>query len=192
MPYHRLKPIEPLSIEECGSLLAACGDGSIGHRDRAMVALLWKSQLRAAELLALERRDWDRKRGTLNVRRGKGRKQRLVVMHESAAVLLDRWLQELDSRGHPGPLVFVSLRGRAMNRSNVRRMLLRLARRAGIEKRVHPHGMRHSGTRHLAEAGVSVPMIAAQLGHSNVATTSIYLEMMAPEERIKKLTQIGW
>lgn len=187
----RQKPIEPLSAAEFRRLLAATGSGAIGVRDRALLEVLLKAQLRIAEALSLVRSDYDSQASTLNVRRGKGSKQRLAVLHHSAEEALDAWLAEKEKRGLGDPL-FCSLRGGALCRQNVRRKLVQLGRRAGVAKRLHPHGMRHSGARLLAAAGVPLNQISAQLGHSNVSTTHRYLELLHPQARIDALSKVSW
>lgn len=185
------KPIEPLTAAEFRRLLDATGSGAIGVRDRALLEVLFKSQLRIAEALSLVRSDYDSQDCTLLVRRGKGGKQRLAVLHPSAEAALDAWILLKEQRGLGDPL-FCSLRGNELCRQNVRRMLVRLGKQAGISKRLHPHSMRHSGARLLAAAGVPLNQICAQLGHSNVSTTHRYLELLHPQSRIDALSKVRW
>lgn len=74
----------------------------------------------------------------------------------------------------------------------VREMLLRLARRTGIEKRVHPHGLRHTMAYELLMEGVPIPVIQRQLGHASLQTTDIYLSHIAPKEVIEFMTARSW
>ncbi len=71
-------------------------------------------------------------------------------------------------------------------------MLPRLAKRAGIEKRVHPHALRHSHAAELARERLPVNLIQAQLGHSSLATTSRYLAHIAPEELVEAMQRRLW
>ena len=89
-------------------------------------------------------------------------------------------------------LVFCTLGGRPLTTAYVRAMLPRLARRAGIEKRVHAHGMRHSFASGLAQEGVPMNVIQAALGHSSLATTSRYLAHVAPQQVIDTLRARSW
>ncbi len=68
----------------------------------------------------------------------------------------------------------------------------RLARRAGIDKRVHPHGLRHTRAAELAFEGVPMNVVQAQLGHSSLATTSRYLAHIAPAELVKAMQARTW
>ena len=182
------RAIEPLSKAECSALLAACGRGLIGLRDRALLSLLWRSQLRISEALSLRASDWDVVAGTVNVRHGKGDQQRVAVLHPSAVTDVQRWLSARQRLG--GSLIFCTLRGSPLSRQAVWRRLKQLGRRAGITKRVHPHGMRHSGTRHLIEGGVPLNLVQSQLGHANLATTSRYAEILAPVARISAIGRV--
>lgn len=187
----RQKPIEPLSAAEFRRLLAATGKGAIGVRDRALLEVLLKAQLRIAELLSLVASDYDAAASTLMVRRGKGGKQRLAVLHPSAEAALDAWLRLKAKRGLGDPL-FCSLGGKPLCRQNIARKLRLLGRKAAIGKRLHPHGMRHSGARLLAAAGVPVNVICAQLGHASLSTTHHYLQLMCPQELIERIGKAEW
>ena len=74
----------------------------------------------------------------------------------------------------------------------VRGLMPRLARRAGIEKRVHPHGLRHTHAAELAFEGLPMNAIQAQLGHASLATTSRYLAHIAPAELVKAMQVRTW
>jgi len=70
--------------------------------------------------------------------------------------------------------------------------LPKVAPRAGLEKRVHAHGLRHSHATELVAAGVPLHVIAGQLGHASTATTDAYLAKLMPSERIKAMRAAGW
>ena len=82
--------------------------------------------------------------------------------------------------------------GKPLHSAYVRALLPKLASRAGIEKRVHAHGLRHSHATELVQAGVPLHVIAGQLGHASTATTDAYLAKLMPSERIKALRAAGW
>ena len=88
--------------------------------------------------------------------------------------------------------LFCTLDGRPVQASYVRTLLHRLARKAGIEKRVHPHGLRHTHAAELAAEGVPLNIIQAQLGHSNAATTSRYLDHIAPRQVVETMRKREW
>jgi site-specific recombinase XerD len=85
----RDKPIEPLSAAEFTRMVESTSSGAIGVRDRALLEVLLKAQLRIAEALSLVKSDYDPGNCTLMVRRGKGGKQRLAVLHHSATEALE-------------------------------------------------------------------------------------------------------
>src|SRR4051794_18167942 len=140
---------EPLSPEEVERLLEAIrGRGPIAVRNRALVAVLWRSGLRISEALALRPSDVDERQGTVNVREGKGRKSRVSVIDAKALGHVRAWLEVRRRIGLNGrqPL-FCSIadgsggqgvrqRGKPLDASYVRRLLPRLGQAAGIEKRV--------------------------------------------------------
>ncbi len=90
---------------------------------------------------------------------------------------------------HP---LFCTLQGTPMKAPYLRVLLPRLAAKAGIEKRVHPHGFRHAHAAELMREGIPLNVIQQQLGHSSVATTSRYLAHIAPQEVIDAMKQREW
>jgi site-specific recombinase XerD len=102
--------------------------------------------------------------------------------------IVSRWIETRHSLGIDGhaPL-FCTLHGRPLQPSYVRTVLPRLARKAGIEKRVHPHGLRHTHAFELMMEGVPVPIIQRQLGHGSLATTQRYLDHLAPKELVETM-----
>jgi site-specific recombinase XerD len=162
-------PPEPLAGDEVRRLLDACGsESSTALRNRALIATIWRSGLRIAEALALEPRDLDD--GVVRVRRGKGSKSRVVALDPEAVAVLQAWLERKARLGVGGP-IFSTLKGKSMLSSYVRNLLPRLARKAGIAKRCHAHGLRHSFAASLADERVDVRVIQRALGHSSLATT---------------------
>ena len=187
-------PPEPLTVEECRALLRATSTrGSSGLRNRALIVVLWRAGLRCSEALALQPKDLDSTAGTIRVMHGKGDKSRLVAMDDEAQAVLGRWMERRASLGHNGRQpVFCTLAGGPIRTNYIRAMLARIGAKAGIEKRVHPHGLRHSFAVGLASEGVPVPVISAALGHSSIATTSTYLSHVAPRQVIDTLRARSW
>jgi len=107
--------------------------------------------------------------------------------------MIGRWVDRRKAHGLNGrrPL-FCTLDGSPMKQSYVRTLLPRLAEKAGIEKRVHPHGLRHTHAAELASEGVPLNVIQVQLGHSNAATTSRYLQHIAPQQVIDAMRCRTW
>ncbi len=177
---------EVLTCEEIRALLAACGRSATGLRNRAILVVLWRAGLRVGEALALRPSDLDPAAGTLRVPRGKTG-HRTVGLDPEALALVDQWAthrRAVLSVNGQRPL-FCTLRGVALQPSYVRSMLKRLAARSGIERRVHPHALRHTMAAELLREGASVRHIQLQLGHSDLSTTAAYLESIQPLELVE-------
>ncbi len=174
---------EVLREREVRALIGACSRrGITGSRNRALIALLWRTELRISEALDLMPHDVDLERGTVRVRLGKGLKSRTTVLSNLDAVpLLQRWLavRELLDAVPVGATLFCTLRGTPTVPSYMRHLLPRLARRAGLPRRVHAHALRHTHAAELALAGVPVLAIQRQLGHASLVTTSEYLKRVS-------------
>lgn len=179
-------PAEVLSREEVRLLMAACSRRApTGLRNRAAVGVLYRTGLRVSELLALKTKDIDRKASTLRVLRGKGKKARTVGIDAGAVALLDEWLTVRASRGIKGSApIICTLRGGPVSPEYMRQMLKRMAKRAGIDRRVHPHMLRHSFAVELVGEGVPMPIIQRLLGHSSLSTTATYLQGLRPQQAI--------
>lgn len=198
----RKYPAEPLTPEEAARLLdAISGRGVLAVRNRALVALLWRSGLRISEALALRPADVDGAKGTVRVREGKGRKDRVAVIDALALGHLRAWTEVRRARlalNGRQPL-FCSVAsgptrspGDPIDPSYVRRLLPKLGERAGIDKRVHAHGLRHTMATEMVERGLPLHVIAGQLGHSSTATTDTYLAKLLPSDRIRAMRAAGW
>lgn len=190
----RRLPPEVLTRAEVNRLMAACSKRApTGIRNRALIALLYRGQLRIGEALALKPKDLDRKAGTVRVLHGKGDRARTVGLDDGAWAIVALWLQcrrELGLSGrHP---VFSTLKGKALLPSYCRSLFTRLAKKAGIEKRVHPHGLRHTGAAELRAEGVDVGIISKQLGHASISTTARYLDHVLPQQVINAMRERQW
>jgi site-specific recombinase XerD len=114
-------------------------------------------------------------------------------MDPAAFALLERWMDRRRALGLSGRRpVFCTLAGEPLDSSYVRRLLPRLAAKAGVEKRVHPHGLRHAHAAELAAEGVPVNVVQQQLGHGSLATTDRYLRHIAPAERVAAMRAREW
>ena len=164
--------------------------GPSGIRNRALILLLYRGMLRISEALSLKPADMDLDQQTIRIRNGKGRKARTVGIPGSVCDALARWLEirrSLEINGS-SPL-FCGIEngaqrsnlGEKLDPSYLRHLLPRLAKKAGIEKRVHPHGFRHSGAVRLLRAGVDVGIISRALGHASIATTDRYINHLHPQ-----------
>jgi len=156
-----------LTDEEITALINACSNRApTGIRNRALIAVMWRCGLRIAEALSLTRADIDLDHGILTVQHGKGDRHRKVGLDATTSALLARWIDKRRSLGHNGrgkPL-FCCLDGSAIDQSYVRHLLRRLADKVGIERRVHPHGLRHAYAAGLARGGHSDERDQGRLG----------------------------
>jgi integrase/recombinase XerD len=181
-------PPEVLSTEEVAALIAGCSHKApTGIRNRALIWLLYRSGLRVSEALDLRPADADLARHALRVLHGKGDKATTRGFHPTADDALARWLdtrRQLAVRG--GPL-FCTLKGGPVSDRYVRNLLHRLADQAGIDKRVHPHGLRHTYAAELEDAGLTVSEISKLLGHSSAAVTARYLDHLTNDRAIAAL-----
>jgi site-specific recombinase XerD len=159
---HRLP--ETLRAEEVDSELERTErDGPLGLRDRALVELVYSAGLRSQEAIDLDLGDVDFEQELVHVH-GKGGKERAVPLGEEAGHWVARYLREARpdlARGAENAL-FLSVRGRRLNTSTLRRLL------------PHPHRLRHAFATHLLEGGADLRTIQELLGHSSLSSTQIY------------------
>ncbi|MEX1045705.1 MAG: site-specific tyrosine recombinase [Chthoniobacterales bacterium] len=168
---------ETLSAPEIAKLLAAAGGKTPREiRDRAIVELLYASGLRVGELCGARLENLDLDKGFIRVV-GKGNKQRLVPVGAGARKALARYLEA----GRPellgpktGGEIFLSVRGRKLTNQRIWQLIGELAKRAGLQKDVHPHMLRHSFATHLLQGGADLRIIQEMLGHADISTTQVY------------------
>ncbi len=187
-------PPEVLTPDEVRALLATCPPTTrTGLRDRALITVLYRAGLRISEALALRPKDVDPAVGSIAVLHGKGDRHRVVGIDAIALDIVDQWLRHRDSLGHPPTdALFCTSTGRQMDDGYFRALLPKLARQAGIAKRVHAHGLRHTHAFELMMEGVPMRIIQQQLGHVSLATTDRYLAHIAPREVIEAMRDRTW
>lgn len=183
--------LTPIEIER---LLRFCSNRApTGIRNRAMLALAWRSGLRLGEVLALQTKDIDLDGATLVVQHGKGGKRRIVGLDAGTAALIARWLEVRRRRGINGRApVFCTLQGAEIDQSYVRHLLPRLAAKAGIAKRTHFHGLRHRFATDLIKEGADLLTVQRLLGHESAATTSVYLSRIGASEAVAFARERVW
>lgn len=152
----------------------------VGLRDRAIIELLFSSGLRVSELTKLDRDHVNTKRREFMVR-GKGQKDRPVFISQTAARIIEEYLE---SRDDTLPALFISYSRnnqpsnsgdyRRLTPRSVQRLINRYSRMAGITKHVSPHTMRHSFATDLLINGADIRSVQSMLGHSNISTTQVY------------------
>ena len=190
--YGRTLPPEPLTRDELERLLGTFGQGPCAKRNVALIVVMWRSGLRVAETLALDPKDIDARAGTVTVLRGKGSKRRQVALDGYALAALERWMA-IRARIGIGPraplfcCVDIRTLGKRMHSAYVRGMLKAHADKAGILKRVHPHGLRHTLAFELMMEGQPINVIRDQLGHSQLSTTLRYCDHLAPSATIRAM-----
>lgn len=180
---------EFLTIAEVDMLLAAPTTETVrGCRDKAMLETLYATGLRVSELVGLKLNDLNLQAGYLTAF-GKGAKERLVPLGESAMISLKRYLDDsrplLQKHGR-GKYLFLSTRGGMMTRQNFWVIIKKYALISGIDKaKIKPHILRHSFATHLLEGGADLRMVQAMLGHADISSTQIYTHVTT--ERLKKI-----
>ena len=190
-------PPEPLTADEVLRLLDQCGDTPTGRRHEAMIVLMWRTGLRCAEVLDLVSKDVDLDHGRLTVLHGKGDKRRMVALDIGTVNVLRAWEADRAELGLSRtdayfPVLQGPTKGMRLGDAYLRELLHRLGKRAGIEKRVHPHCLRHSFAFWLLEQGVELAVISKMLGHSNLAITDRYANHINPATAIARMHQVAW
>ena len=191
-PKRRLPP-EVLSPDEIAAMMDACADTPAGIRNRALITVLYRAGLRINEALELRPKDLDPRNGAIRVLFAKGGRSRTVGMDGQAFDGLIRWLEIRADHGISGrDPVFCLLDGQPLQDGYIRVLFPRLGRQAGIDKRVHAHGFRHTHAAELRSEGVDIGIISKQLGHRTIATTARYLDHIAPYAVIEALQGRTW
>jgi integrase/recombinase XerD len=177
-----------LMEEEVEALLAAPAvSDPLGHRDRTMLEVLYATGLRVSELVNCTLAQVNLNQGVLRIV-GKGDRERLIPLGEEAVQWVQHFLQ--------GPRVeillerqtdylFPTRRGDRMTRQAFWHIIKRYARKAGIERELSPHTLRHAFATHLLNHGADLRVVQMLLGHSDLSTTQIYTHVA--RERLKDL-----
>ncbi len=173
-----------LSVEEVERIIAAIdlsetdkySNLNIGHRNLAIVEMLYGSGIRVSELVNIKISNINFEENFMKIL-GKGKKERLVPISESAIRALAHWLtvrNTLQIKPKQEDFLFLNRRGSHITREMVFIIIKRLTDKAGIDKSVSPHTFRHSFATHLLEHGANLRAIQQLLGHSSITTTEIY------------------
>jgi integrase/recombinase XerD len=177
-----------MSEAEVEALLQAPDPGvRVGLRDRTMLELIYATGLRVSELVNLKLGQINYQQGVVRIM-GKGGKERLVPLGESALDWLERYLREARPQllvAGRGDALFPSPRGGAISRQAFWYAIKRYATIAGISKPISPHSLRHAFATHLLNHGADLRVVQLLLGHSDISTTQIYTHVA--KERLKQL-----
>lgn len=177
-----------LSEDEVDSLLNAPNtDEPLGHRDRAMLELLYATGLRVSELINLKQSQINFNQGVLRII-GKGDRERLIPLGEEA----QHWIKEFVNGPRMEILLerqtdylFPTRRGDRMTRQAFWHIIKRYAEKAGVRRTLSPHSLRHAFATHLLNRGADLRVVQMLLGHSDLSTTQIYTHVA--RERLKEL-----
>lgn len=179
---------DTLSREEISLVLAQPSvESPAGLRDKAMLELLYASGLRVSELAGLTMNSINWQVGFLIVM-GKGGKERGVPVGEKAYECLRRYIEEarpVFMKSKTTDILFLNRFGRSFTRQGLWKIIASYAKKAGLQKNVHPHTFRHSFASHLLEGGADLRAVQLMLGHADIATTQIYTHVT--KERLREI-----
>lgn len=168
---------EVLSVEEIDAMIAQIDMSKReGHRNRAIIEMLYGSGLRVSELTELRLSNIYHQEGYMRII-GKGNKQRLVPISPVADQQFAYWLEDrrqLDIKPEAMDIAFLNHYGRQLTRAMIFTIVKQLAQAAGIRKTISPHTLRHSFATHLLQNGADLRIIQQLLGHESIVTTEIY------------------
>jgi len=171
---------EVLSKDEINSLLDRIDlSKPEGHRNRAMLEVLYSCGLRVTEMIELKLTNFYREEGFVRVI-GKGDKERFVPISPVAIKEIDLYLPDRNSlkiQSGQEDVLFLNRRGHMLTRVMVFTLIKNLAIAAGIKKQVSPHTFRHSFATHLVEGGADLRAVQEMLGHESITTTEIYTHL---------------
>ncbi len=171
-----------LSEDEVSRLLVGPEtDTIVGLRDRAMLAMLFGTGIRATECASLREHDVDLVRLTIKVT-GKGGHQRTVPLNQQLTTVLQTYVQARGAVPLSAPF-FRSRFGRSMSRNAVYERVRSWGRRVRLPRSLSPHKLRHTFATHLVRAGVGIVTIRDLLGHRQITSTQIYLHVTAHDLR---------
>jgi len=183
-----------LSPHEIAALMQSCsGNSSVDVRDTALIAILRGGGIRRAEAVNLEKADFNLSTGALEIREGKGKKDRTVYLPGQAIALVEKWLS---LRGEePGPLLFPIRKGgeiqfRRMTDDGVLKILQRRAFLAGVDS-FSPHDFRRTFCSDLLDAGVDIVTVQKLAGHASPVTTAKY-DRRGEETKRRAVQHLGF
>lgn len=172
-----------LPVEEVFALIDAPNEKAVlGLRDRAILEVLYGGGLRISELCGLDLSDLDRRGRVVHVM-GKGSKERICPLNETALEAIEQYLQrrgELLAEPFPDQepdALFLNYRGGRLRPRSIARHLDRYVLKTGLARKTSPHAMRHSFATHLLGSGADIRSIQELLGHASLSTTQRYTEV---------------
>lgn len=173
-----------LTKEEVEKLLRSPNTGQVlGLRDRAMLELMYATGLRISEIINLKLEDLHLTMGTLQTL-GKGHKERIVPVGDEAIKWVNRYLEEARPKllkQKRSNYLFLNFHGNNLTRQGVWKNLKAEVRKAGIQKNITPHTLRHSFATHILENGADLRIVQELLGHADISTTQIYTHLSSKQ-----------
>lgn len=177
-----------LTLTEVEALLASPNTGeTLGLRNRAILEVMYATGLRVSEIINIKLNDLHLSMGILQTI-GKGNKQRIIPIGDVAIEWINRYLEISRPKllkHKASPYLFLNFHGNQLTRQGIWKNLKQEVKKAGIEKNVTPHTLRHSFATHILENGADLRIVQELLGHSDISTTQIYTHLSN-----KKLTEI--
>jgi site-specific recombinase XerD len=168
IPYPKSEKKLPivLSQQEVQQMFDACHN----LKHKVILALLYATGMRVSELINLKWSNIDRSRMIINIIAGKGNKDRQVMLPEALIPLLERYFRTYQTRN----FILSGQFSEQYSATSIGQVMKQLAEKAGINKRVYTHLMRHNCFTHMVENGIDINLIQKLAGHSNVKTTLLY------------------
>ena len=173
-----------LTKEHLTALIASANEETPqGTRNRAILELIYAAGVRLSEVVGLDLRSLDLGERTLLVR-GKGNRERMVLIGAPAEQALRRYLKEARPKlADDTPALFLNREGQRLSGRSIQQIVRRHALRAGLDERVHPHLLRHSFATHLLDGGAELRVVQDLLGHASASTTQIYTHVTEEQSR---------
>jgi len=156
-------------------------------KSKFILQLLYSSGLRVSEIVNIKPVDIDFNENTGWVRQGKGKKDRLFILSKKLSKKLEKFINKNSN------WIYVFSKQKPLTTRNIQKIVQKASQKAGIDKQVHPHTLRHSFATHLLEKKVDIRTIQKLLGHNSIATTQIYLHISTAElKKVKNPLDSLW
>jgi len=162
-----------LTKEEITKLI----NSSTTNKSKLIIQMLYSSGLRVSELVNLKPQDINFSENIGFVRKGKGKKDRIFIISKKLSNKIKKFIENNNGWN------YVFSKNKPLTTRNIQKLIKKSALKAGINKKISPHTLRHSFATHLLESGVDIRKIQFLLGHSSIATTQIYTHLS--KEQIK-------
>ncbi|PTG66456.1 site-specific tyrosine recombinase XerD, partial [Staphylococcus chromogenes] len=189
-PKYERKLPDVLSIDEIDLLLTTPEiSKNNGYRDRTMLELLYATGIRVSELINIEVEDVNLLMGFVKVF-GKGNKERIIPLGETVIELLKTYIENVRPqllKKQVTHTLFLNMQGKPLTRQGIWKIIKQTGAKAGIQKRLTPHTLRHSFATHLLENGADLRAVQEMLGHSDISTTQLYTHVS--KTQIRKMYQ---